>query len=117
MGCSPNRFRAVGSRARISRRKGTVDAIATGSADGKRTVIKAVNYEGNRNTLLARLQGSAVAANDQVKVCTVRAELMDTPSLENPDRIKPVQSTMSYARELTIDLDPYAVVVIEIVMK
>ena len=96
-------------------RPGTVDAIATGSADGKRIVIKAVNYEGNRNTLLARLQGSAVPANAQVKVYTVSAALMDTPSLENPDRIKPVQSTMSYARDLTIDLDPYVVAVIEIV--
>jgi hypothetical protein len=74
-----------------------------------------VNYEGNRNTLLARLQGSAIPANAQVKVYTVKAELMDTPSLENPDKIKPVQSTMSYARDLTIDLDPYAVVVIGIV--
>ena len=26
---------------------GTVDAIATGSADGRRIVIKAVNYEGS----------------------------------------------------------------------
>jgi alpha-N-arabinofuranosidase len=96
-------------------RPGTVDAIATGSADGKRIVIKAVNYEGNRNTLLARLQGSSVPANAQVKVYKVKAELMDAPSLENPDRIKPVQSTMSYARDLTIDLAPYAVAVIEIV--
>ena len=36
---------------------GTVDAIATGSADGRRIVIKAVNYEAERNTLLVRLPG------------------------------------------------------------
>ena len=76
-----------------------------------------MNYEGNRNILLARLQGSAVAASAEVKVYTVKAELGDTPSLENPDRIKPVQSTMSYARDLPIDLDPHTVAVIEIVMK
>ena len=40
---------------------GTFDAIATGSADGKRIVIKAVNYAGEPNTLLARLRGSACA--------------------------------------------------------
>ena len=39
---------------------GTVDAIATRSADGRRIVIKAVNYEAKRNTLLVRLQGAGV---------------------------------------------------------
>ena len=57
--------------------KHAFEPIAAGSVDGKRIVIKAVNYEGNRNTLLARLQGSAVPANAQVKVYTVKAELMD----------------------------------------
>jgi alpha-N-arabinofuranosidase len=98
-------------------RPGTFDAIAAGSADGKRIVIKAVNYEGNRNTLLARLQGSAVPANAEVVIYTVRAGLMDAPSLENPDRIKAVQSTVPYARDLTIDLPPYTVAVIEIAAK
>ncbi len=40
-------------------RPGSVDAIATRSADGRRIVIKAVNYEGQRNTLYVRLQGGA----------------------------------------------------------
>jgi alpha-N-arabinofuranosidase len=96
-------------------RPGTVDAIASGSADGKRIVIKAVNYEGTPNILLARLQGSSVPVNAQVKVYTVKAGIMDSPSLENPDRIKPVQTMMSYAPDLTVDLDPYSVTVIEIV--
>jgi alpha-N-arabinofuranosidase len=96
-------------------RPGTVDAIASGSADGKRMVIKAVNYEGNRNTLLIRLQGSSVPVNAQVSIYTVKAELMDAPSLENPDRIKPVQSTIPYTRDLTIDMDPLTVIVVEIV--
>ena len=45
----------------------TLDAIATGSADGKRIVIKAVNYERHHNTLLTRLQGATVPANATVK--------------------------------------------------
>ena len=98
-------------------RPGTFDAIAAGSADGKRIVIKAVNYEGNRNTLLARLQGSAVPANAEVVIYTVMAGLMDAPSLENPDRIKAVQNMIPYARDLTVDLPPYTVAVIEIVAK
>ncbi len=98
-------------------RPGTVDAIATGSVDGKHIVIKAVNYEGNSNTLLARLQGSTVPANAQVKVYILRAGLTDSPSLENPDKIKPVESTMAYARDLAIDLGSYSVAVIEIIAK
>jgi alpha-N-arabinofuranosidase len=98
-------------------RPGTVDAIATGSADGKQIVIKAVNYEENGNTLLARLQGSTVPANAQVRVYTLRAGLTDSPSLENPDKIKPVESTMAYVRDLTIDLAPYSVAVIDIIAK
>ena len=39
---------------------GSVDAIATTSADGRRIVIKAVNYSAQRNVLLVRLQGAGV---------------------------------------------------------
>jgi alpha-N-arabinofuranosidase len=113
----PNRrifFDDISQMKPVDWRPGTVDAIATGSADGKRIVIKAVNYEGNRNTLLARLQGSAVPDKARVTVYTLRAGLADAPSLENPDKIKPIQSTLSYTRDLTIDLDPYSVAVVEI---
>ncbi|MEJ2006849.1 MAG: alpha-L-arabinofuranosidase C-terminal domain-containing protein [Acidobacteriota bacterium] len=96
---------------------GTVDAIATGSADGRQIVIKAVNYEGSPNILLTRLQGSSVPANAQVKVYTLKAGLMNAASLENPDKIEPVETTMPYAHDLTIDLAPYSVTVIEIVAK
>ena len=40
-------------------RPGALDAIATRSTDGRRIVIKVVNYEAQPNTLLVRLQGSA----------------------------------------------------------
>jgi alpha-N-arabinofuranosidase len=94
---------------------GTIDAIATGSADGKRIVIKAVNYEENRNILLTRLQGSAIHENANVKIYTLSAGLKDAPAIENPDKIKPLEDTMPYVRDLTIELEPYTVVVVEII--
>ena len=93
----------------------TFDAIATGSADGKRIVIKAVNYDGQPNTLLVRLQGSAVPEKAAVKTFAVSAGLTDTPSMEHPDAIKPVEKTLPYSRNLTIESPPYAVSVIEII--
>lgn len=93
---------------------GTVDAIATGSADGRRIVIKAVNYEAVPNTLLTRLQGSAVPANANVKIRALSAGLRDAASLEDPHRIRPREHTLPYARDLTIELEPYSVVVVEI---
>jgi alpha-N-arabinofuranosidase len=93
---------------------GTVDAIATASADGRRIVVKAVNYSGGANTLLVHLQGSRVPAAATVTVYTITAGPRDAASLESPDRIKPVESRRGYSRDLTIDLDPYTVAVIEI---
>ena len=54
---------------------GTVDAIATASADGRRVVVKAVNYSDSANTLLVHLQGSQVPAGAAVKVYTITAGL------------------------------------------
>ena len=93
---------------------GTLDAIATGSADGKRIVIKAVNYEANHNTLLTRLQGSTVPEHATVKLYTLSAALNDKPSMKNPDALKPVETTLPYVRDLTIELAPYTVAVVEI---
>jgi len=117
-------FRDIGDRASffadISQMKpegwqaGTVDAIATASADGRRIVVKAVNYSGAANTLLVHLQGSRVPAGAEVTVYTISAGLNDTVSLEQPDRIKPVERTRAFSRDLTIDLEPYTVAVIEI---
>ena len=93
---------------------GTVDAIATASADGRRIVIKAVNYEGRANTLLVHLQGSRVPAGATVTVYTITAGLHDTASLERPDRIKPTQRSIDFRPDLTMDLEPYSVAVVEI---
>ena len=59
---------------------GTVDAIATGSADGQRIVIKAVNYAGERNTLLVRLQGAQVPQTAVARLHTVKAGPKDSAS-------------------------------------
>ena len=93
---------------------GTVDAIATASADGRRIVVKAVNYSGTSNALLIQLQGSRVPAAATVTVYTITAGLHDVASLDQPDRIKPVERNIDYRPDLTIALQPYTVAVIEI---
>ncbi len=95
-------------------RAGTVDAIATASADGRRIVIKAVNYSGSPNTLLVHLQGSRVPAKAAAKIYTITAGLQDAATLNEPDRIKPVERDAQYSPDLTVDLAPYTVAVVEI---
>ncbi len=94
--------------------QGTIDAIATASADGRRIVIKAVNYRAERNTLLVRLEGARVPVNAVATLHTVSAGLKQSASLEHPDAIAPVSRTLNYAKDLTLDLDPYSVAVLEI---
>src|SRR4051812_27332967 len=117
-------FRDIGNRASffadISQMKpegwqpGTVDAIATASTDGRRIVVKAVNYSGAPNALLIHLQGSRVPAAATVTIYTISAGLRDAASLEQPDRIKALERSRDYSPDLTIDLEPYSVVVVEI---
>ena len=95
-------------------RQGTLDAIATRSIDGRRIIIKAVNYKGRRNTLLVRLQGAGVPGKARTTLHTLTAGLTATASLENSDLFTPVRRTLSYSKELTVDLDPYTVAVLEI---
>jgi alpha-N-arabinofuranosidase len=93
---------------------GTVDAIVTASADGRRIVIKAVNYGAQRNTLLVRFQGGNVPEKAQARLYTLSSGLMDSASLEHPEAISPVSRPLNYAKNLTLDLDPYTVAVAEI---
>jgi alpha-N-arabinofuranosidase len=94
-------------------RPGALDAIATRSTDGRRIVIKAVNYEAQSNTLLVRLQGSAVPEKAAVRAYTLTAGLTDAPSMEQPGKIHPVETTVPYARTLTIEMKPHSVAVVE----
>jgi len=107
---------AAGSLILYESREGWQPArwMPSASADGRRIVVKAVNHSGGANTLLVHLQGSRVPAAATVTVYTITAGLSDTASLETPDRVKPAERTREYSRDLTIDLDPYTVAVIEI---
>jgi alpha-N-arabinofuranosidase len=95
-------------------RPGTVDAIATASADARRIVIKAVNYEPTRTTLLVRLQGTRVPENATATLYTISAGLRDAASLEHPDALAPVSRPITYGTDLTVDLAPHSVAVVEI---
>jgi alpha-L-arabinofuranosidase len=93
---------------------GTIDAIATKTKDGKRIVIKAINYSGTANTLLVRLKGSAIPINATIKTFTLHAGLNDTPSMEHPDAIKSNEATILFAKDLSFKMDPYSVLLVEI---
>ncbi|HSU68415.1 MAG TPA: carbohydrate binding domain-containing protein, partial [Tepidisphaeraceae bacterium] len=93
---------------------GSIDAIATATPDGRRIVIKAVNYQGQRNTLLLRLQGARAPEKATATLHTVSAALTDSASLERPNAIAPVSRSLSYTKDLALDLEPYTVAVLEI---
>ena len=94
--------------------QGTVDAIATASADGRRIVIKAVNYEGRRNTVLARLQGVRAPKKATARLHTITAGLTEKASLERRDAFPLVSRPIEYAEDLAVELEPYTVAVVEI---
>jgi hypothetical protein len=52
-----------------------------------------------------------------VTVSTITAGLRDAASLEEPNRIEPRERAHEYGPDLTIDLEPYTVAVVEIVAK
>lgn len=93
---------------------GTIDAIAAKTEDGKRIVIKAVNYSGTANTLLVRLKGLTIPGNAVVKIFTLHAGLNDAPSMEHPDAIKSSEATIPFAKDLSFKMDPYSVIVVEV---
>ena len=93
---------------------GSVDAVATASVDGRRIVIKAVNYRAERNTLLVRLQGAGAPEKAVAKLHTITAGLMDSASLEHPNAIATVSAPLNYSKNFSVDLEPYTVAVVEI---
>ncbi len=52
------------------------------------------------------------SSDDGVREC--HRGLHEAASLDQPDRIRSVQRTLDYRPDLTIDLDPYTVAVVEI---
>lgn len=93
---------------------GTIDAIATKTKDGKRIVIKAVNYSGVSNTLLVRLQGTNVSEKSTIKTYTLQAGLDSEPSMEHPDAISVVEGNVPFAKDLGFKMEPYSVLVVEV---
>lgn len=93
---------------------GSVDANATASADGKRLVIKAVNYQGVRHDVQVRLAGSRIPANARGTLHTVAAALTTTASLEHPDAIPTQSRPFPIKSDFAITLEPYSVALLEI---
>ncbi|HLN20368.1 MAG TPA: carbohydrate binding domain-containing protein [Bacteroidales bacterium] len=98
-------------------RSGTIDAIATGSEDGKKIVLKAVNYDKNQHTLLTRLQGSKITANADVKIYSVRSEPTGKASLKDPGFYRIEEKTVPFAKDLDYVMDPYSVLLVEITFR
>jgi alpha-L-arabinofuranosidase len=96
---------------------GTLDAITTGTSDGRKIIIKVVNYDKFSNTLLTRLQGSKIKDNADVKVYTLTAGLLDKASTDNPGIFKIKESSVAFSKDMSFVIDPYSVVVIEIAVR
>ncbi|MCB0647452.1 MAG: hypothetical protein KDC49_12375 [Saprospiraceae bacterium] len=93
---------------------GTVDAIATASANGKHLVIKAVNYSGVSQSLLTRIQGANVPDKAELLIFSIKADPLTKASLEQPNIFKTEEKKMSYNKNMDIALAPYSVMVIDI---
>ena len=93
---------------------GTMDAVATASADGRRIVIKAVNYTAGLQTLLVKITGARAPEKAVATLHTIAAPAKATASLEHPDAIAPVTRAIGYSKDLTLDLAPFTVMVLEI---
>jgi alpha-N-arabinofuranosidase len=92
----------------------TVDAMGTSSADGRRIIIKAVNYDGKRHTLLTRLAGSSAPASASVRLITIDAALDVENSLAKPDALRRRESAPPYASDMAFELPPHSIAVVEI---
>ena len=61
-----------------------------------------------------RFQGAAFPEGLAAKLHTISAGLTDSASLEHPDAIFPCESPLNYAKDFSVDLEPYTVAVVEI---
>lgn len=96
---------------------GTIDAIATGSDDGKRVVIKSVNYDDTAHTLLTRIEGSRVTGDAEVKIYTVKADPSAKASIEDPGFFKIEERTIPFTKDMEYMMDPYSVSLVEIIFR
>src|ERR1700676_2704650 len=71
-------------------------------------------YPGGTGSSENARSGASVSETAVARLHTLSAGLMDSASLDHPDAITPVSRTLAYAKDLTVDLDPYTVAVVEI---
>jgi alpha-N-arabinofuranosidase len=107
-------FDAISQMKPVDWTPNTVDAIATSTADGRRIIIKAVNYDGTRHTLLTRVIGSRAPAKASVKIVSIGAALDVENSLAKPDALRRQETTKPYARDMAFELPPRTIAVVEI---
>lgn len=93
---------------------GTVDAVATASADNRRIVIKAVNYRDTPAEVAVRIKGENAPGTATATLHTLTAPPSTAASMEHPDVFALQSKPFPYTRDLTIALDPYTVAVLEI---
>jgi hypothetical protein len=84
--------------------------MATASPDCRRIVIKIVNYQPERNTLVVRFQSAGVPANAVPMLHTIAAALMDSASFNSPN----ASQALNYSTDFSVHLEPYTVPVVEI---
>ena len=94
--------------------QGVMDAIATASSDGRRVVLKAVNYSSTANKLMVRLQGETLPQRANVMMHTIAAQPNTEASFENLEVFRPLTKPLEYARTFYVVMEPYSVAVIEI---
>jgi hypothetical protein len=75
------------------------------------------DYENNIKTILTRMQGSKLTGNTDVTIYSLTAGLDDKASAGNPVIIKPKESTGSFAKDMSFDMEPYSVMVVDITFK
>jgi alpha-N-arabinofuranosidase len=107
-------FDAISQMKPVDWTPNTVDAIGESSADGQRIIIKAVNYDSKRHTLLTRLAGSSAPATASVKLITIDAALDAANSLAKPDALRRREASLPYARDMAFELPPHGIAVVEI---
>ena len=65
-------------------------------------------------TTPVRLQGAAVPDKAVMALHTITAGPMDSASFQHLDAIAPVSHPLNYAKDFSVDLDPYTVGVVDI---
>lgn len=91
-----------------------LDAIATISEDGKKIIIKAVNYHNSKQELKVKIKSAKIPKSGKMHLNTISAGLNENNSFEKPDAIKPTIETLPFKSNFKISIKPYSIILIEI---